>query len=104
MTRTVALIQARMSSTRLPGKVLQPLAGMPAILFMIERVRRARLPHLVAVVTSTDASDDPLADVLAQAGVPLWARRNSTTCWPATPVRRAPWRRARSCASPAIAR
>ena len=72
MTRTVALIQARMSSTRLPGKVLQPLAGQPAILFMIERVRRARLPDQVAVVTSTDASDDPLADALAGAGVPLW--------------------------------
>jgi spore coat polysaccharide biosynthesis protein SpsF (cytidylyltransferase family) len=72
MTRTVALIQARMSSTRFPGKVLQPLAGMPSILYMIERVRRARLPHEVAVVTSTDASDDPLAQVLADASVPLW--------------------------------
>jgi spore coat polysaccharide biosynthesis protein SpsF (cytidylyltransferase family) len=72
MTRTVALIQARMSSTRFPGKVLQPLGGMPAILYMIDRVRRARLPHTVAVVTSTDASDDPLAQVLADAKVPVW--------------------------------
>jgi spore coat polysaccharide biosynthesis protein SpsF len=72
MSRTVALVQARMSSTRFPGKVLQPLGGMPSILYMIERVRRARLPHTVAVVTSTDASDDPLAQVLAHAKVPVW--------------------------------
>lgn len=72
MSRTVALIQARMSSSRFPGKVLQPLGGMPSILYMVERVRRARLPHLVAVVTSTEASDDPLAATLQEAGVPVW--------------------------------
>jgi len=72
MSRTVALIQARMSSSRFPGKVLQPLDGMPSILYMVQRVRRARLPHEVVVVTSTDPSDDALAAVLQQAQVPLW--------------------------------
>ena len=43
MIETVAFIQARMSSTRYPGKVLIDLAGMPLILFMIQRVKKARL-------------------------------------------------------------
>ena len=72
MSRTVALIQARMSSSRFPGKVLQPLDGMPSILYMVQRVRRARLPHEAVVVTSTEASDDALVAVLQQAQVPVW--------------------------------
>ena len=40
--RRVAIIQARMSSSRFPGKVLAPLGGMPMILFMVQRVRAAR--------------------------------------------------------------
>jgi spore coat polysaccharide biosynthesis protein SpsF len=72
MSRTVALIQARMSSTRLPGKVLEPLCGLPSILYMVQRARRATLPHEVVVVTSTDASDDALASTVAEAGVPVW--------------------------------
>ena len=66
MTRTVALIQARVSSTRFPGKVLEDLAGLPMIVFMVQRARRATLLNEVIVVTSTDPSDDPLATTLAQ--------------------------------------
>jgi spore coat polysaccharide biosynthesis protein SpsF len=69
--RTVAIVQARMSSTRLPGKVLLPLAGMPAIVFMLERVRRARSVHAVVLATSIDASDDALAETVAAAGYPV---------------------------------
>ena len=58
-----------MSSTRLPGKVLLPLAGAPMILRQIERVARARRIDRVVVATSVDASDDALAEVLAGAGV-----------------------------------
>ena len=38
----LTILQARMSSTRLPGKVLMPLAGAPMLARQIERVRRAR--------------------------------------------------------------
>jgi spore coat polysaccharide biosynthesis protein SpsF (cytidylyltransferase family) len=41
--RVIAVIQARMASTRLPGKSLMPLAGMPALVMMLERVRNAQV-------------------------------------------------------------
>lgn len=69
MSRCVAFIQARMSSSRLPGKVLEPIDGVPSIVFMVQRARRARLLDDVVVVTSTDASDDPLAQALQSHGV-----------------------------------
>lgn len=68
--RTVAVIQARMSSTRLPGKVLMPVAGRESILFMCDRVRRAGSVDMLCVATSDDPSDDPLANCLADAGIP----------------------------------
>lgn len=66
---TIAFIQARMSSTRLPGKVLKPLAGIPSIIYMVERVRQAKSIDDVVVVTSEHASDDQLAAELAGYGV-----------------------------------
>lgn len=58
-----------MSSKRFPGKVLAPFRGRPIITHVIERVAEA-LPDLPrVVVTSTDASDDPLAAYLASTGV-----------------------------------
>ena len=71
MSDTVALIQARMSSSRLPGKVLADLGGLPMICFMADRVRRARGIDLVAVLTSDDPSDDPLAAAAEAHGVPV---------------------------------
>jgi spore coat polysaccharide biosynthesis protein SpsF (cytidylyltransferase family) len=55
-----------MSSARLPGKVVMPLLGMPLIVFMVQRVRRATCVDHVVVATSTDVRDDPLAEVLAE--------------------------------------
>lgn len=71
MTRTVAIVQARMTSTRLPGKVLADLAGAPMILRQLDRVARARTLDAIVVATSTDASDDPLAEVVEAAGCPV---------------------------------
>lgn len=72
MTRTVALIQARMSSSRFPGKVIADLGGRPMIGFMVDRVRAARRLDDVVVVTSTDASDDALVDALAASTVKVF--------------------------------
>jgi spore coat polysaccharide biosynthesis protein SpsF len=66
---TLAILQARMSSTRLPGKVLEPIEGMPLILRAIERISRARSLDGLVLATSTDPSDDPLAAVARDAGV-----------------------------------
>ena len=69
MARRVAIIQARVTSSRLPGKVLMPLLGLPSIVFMVHRVRQSRRLDHVVVATSTEGSDDALAAVLADAGI-----------------------------------
>jgi len=66
--RTVAVVQARMTSTRLPGKVLAPLAGEPMILRQLERLSRAERIDAIVVATSTDPTDDALTEVLRVAG------------------------------------
>lgn len=68
----VAILQARMSSTRLPGKVLRPLAGRPMIERQIERLRRCTTLERLIVATSVEPSDDPLADHLTSLGVDLF--------------------------------
>jgi spore coat polysaccharide biosynthesis protein SpsF len=65
----LAILQARVSSTRLPGKVLKPLRGAPMILRQIERLGRSSLIDELLVATSTDSSDTPLADVCLTHGV-----------------------------------
>lgn len=65
----LGVLQARVSSARLPGKVLQPVLGVPMILLQVERLRRSgRLDDLV-LATSTDTSDDELAEVCAGDGI-----------------------------------
>jgi spore coat polysaccharide biosynthesis protein SpsF (cytidylyltransferase family) len=61
MGRTVAVVQARMGSRRLPGKVLASLAGTPVLAHVIARVRQATTVDDVVVATSVAAGDDPIA-------------------------------------------
>jgi spore coat polysaccharide biosynthesis protein SpsF (cytidylyltransferase family) len=61
MANTVAIIQARMTSSRLPGKVLADLGGKPLIERMIARVRRTRTLDALWVATTSKTTDDPLA-------------------------------------------
>lgn len=68
----LAIVQARMSSSRLPGKVLADVEGTPMILRQLERVRAAATVDEVLVATSVDASDDALVDVLHAAGVAVY--------------------------------
>ncbi len=65
----LAILQARCSSTRFPGKVLAPLLGEPMILRQIERLRHSRRIDTLVVATSVDPSDDALVEVLESAGV-----------------------------------
>jgi len=59
--RLGAIIQARMSSARLPGKVLMPLLGVPVLERVVRRVRLANELDVVVVATSTETSDDAVA-------------------------------------------
>ncbi|WP_034763454.1 cytidylyltransferase domain-containing protein [Chrysiogenes arsenatis] len=64
----LALLQARSSSNRLPGKVLKPILGKPMILHQMERVARSRHIDQLVLVTSTDPADDELATTVRTAG------------------------------------
>jgi len=64
----LAILQARMSSRRLTGKVLEPILGVPLVLRALERISRASALDGIVLATSTDSSDDPLAELVADAG------------------------------------
>jgi spore coat polysaccharide biosynthesis protein SpsF len=63
------IIQARMCSSRLPGKVLMDISGAPMLARVIERCRAARLSGTVIVATSTGAADDRIAGFCAERGI-----------------------------------
>jgi len=65
----LALVQARLSSKRLPGKVLRPLAGRPLLTHLIERLVETRALSSVVVATSDQVDDDPIAELCARGGV-----------------------------------
>ncbi|SFQ05551.1 cytidylyltransferase domain-containing protein [Hymenobacter arizonensis] len=65
----LTVVQARMGSSRLPGKILLPLAGQPLLVRMVERVQRAHLAGTVVVATTTDAADDAVAECCAAHGL-----------------------------------
>ena len=68
MPHTVAIIQARMASSRLPAKVLLDIAGQPMIVRVVERVKRANTIDRVVIATTTDPSDDPIKDLCDERG------------------------------------
>jgi spore coat polysaccharide biosynthesis protein SpsF len=67
--KIAASIQARLGSTRLPGKVLKSINGKPMLLHHIERLRRSRLVDDVIVATTTNKKDDAIVDFCNQYGV-----------------------------------
>ena len=60
--RVVAVIQARMDSTRLPGKVLQPIAGEPLLWHIVHRLKVCRLLEDIAVATGASPADDAIVN------------------------------------------
>ena len=65
---TVAIVQARTSSSRLPGKVLLPINGKPLILYQLERIAKSTKLDKIYLATSTDSSDNELATIVEQSG------------------------------------
>lgn len=69
----VAIVQARMGSTRLPGKVLKPLVGRPMLWHIVDRLRHADGVASVAVATSDQEGDRPLRDFCVEQAIPVFA-------------------------------
>ena len=67
--KIVVIIQARTGSTRLPGKVLMPLAGAPLLQRLVERVLAAETVCEIVVATTTDMMDDPIRGLCRRIGV-----------------------------------
>ena len=67
--KSVAIIQARLNSSRLPGKVLYELGGYPMIVFMIERIKRSKLIDEIVVATTINSEDDEVQYIAEKSGV-----------------------------------
>ena len=66
--QTIAVVQARTSSSRLPGKVMMPILGTPMIIHQLWRVQRSKLIDKIILATSDNVSDDQLALLCERAG------------------------------------
>ena len=64
----LAVVQARMSSSRLPGKVMKPILGRPMVARQMDRLARCTLIDKLVLATSREASDDPLEALATQEG------------------------------------
>src|SRR3954469_23838747 len=67
--RVVAVIQARMGSTRLPGKVLRPVAGKPLLWHIVHRLRGCQLLEDIAVATTVNPADEAIVEWCNAEGV-----------------------------------
>jgi len=70
--RTVAIIQGRMSSSRLPGKILMDIGGEPMLIRVVGRVRHAQSIDQVVVASTSDPSDDPVETLCKARGIPIY--------------------------------
>lgn len=72
IVRIIGVIQARTGSTRLPGKVMYPLAGEPVLRHLIRRTRASDRIERVVVATSESRADDVLATVARRVGASVF--------------------------------
>ena len=66
--KIVAIVQARMGSTRLPNKVMKPIGGTPMIELLLNRLARAKEVDQIIVATSIDEHNLPLVDHVRKLG------------------------------------
>lgn len=72
MMKMVLVVQARMGSSRLPGKVLQEACGKPLLQLMLERLARVRRPVRIVAAITTDAADDAIGALCGRLGVDVF--------------------------------
>jgi spore coat polysaccharide biosynthesis protein SpsF len=70
--RTAIIIQARMTSTRLPGKILKEVLGRPLLTYQIERLRHVEHDVDIIVATTTNRTDNPVADLCQNLSIPCY--------------------------------
>lgn len=70
--KIVAMIEARMGSTRLPGKVMVPFVGKPSLELMIERLRGSKTVGQIIVATTTNQADDAIVDLCQKLNVSFY--------------------------------
>jgi len=68
----IIAVQARMSSSRLPGKMLQYIHGKPMLAWVVDQLRRTDLGKNVIVATSNEVSDEPIADYCLNYNIPIF--------------------------------
>lgn len=70
--KTVIIVQARMTSTRLPGKVLKTVLGKTLLEYLFDRLDRVALADGFMVATTTNDTDEPIVDLCRRCGVEVW--------------------------------
>lgn len=70
--KTVAIIQARMSSRRLPGKILETIGTEPLLAHVVRRAQASGVFDVVSIATSTDTSDDPVQQFCDSQNIPCF--------------------------------
>ena len=65
----VTIMQVRMTSSRLPGKVLMPLLGEPVFIRQLERMQGSKLIGKIIVATTTQIEDDPIEKICLEKGI-----------------------------------
>jgi spore coat polysaccharide biosynthesis protein SpsF len=68
--KVAAIVQARMGSTRLPGKILKKVLDKTLLEYQIERVKKAKTIDEIIIATSTKESDDPIVQLCQQLSIP----------------------------------
>ena len=69
LMKTVAIIEARMTSTRLPGKIMLPILKKPMLELLIERLKRSTMIDQIVVATTYNPTDDVVKDLTQNLGV-----------------------------------
>ena len=67
--KIVALVQARLGSTRLPNKVMKKIDGKPMIEILVKRLSKSKLVDEIVIATSTSRSNIPLIELVASLGI-----------------------------------
>lgn len=70
--KTTAIVEARMTSTRLPGKVLMTAGGKPLLQILLERLSRATHLNAIIVATTVNQADEPIVSLCRELGFPCF--------------------------------